>query len=158
MIENMFTQNEWWNGIFRYIISGISAILSVWKVYCALAQFSAPFMHGAHIQYETTFSYTTIMLFEWISATCFAFIGLAVHPTIIRGYLRQWLHIFSLGLCVPLFLYMCVRRSDLLMDNTLLFGGNIVVALVSYYVNSAAMATRRDIMNLKKYTYAYKKA
>jgi len=59
----------------QYIIAGLASTLAAWKVYCALVQFAQPFSHGAHTGYSTTFSYTTIMTYEWISAACFVFIG-----------------------------------------------------------------------------------
>jgi len=158
MIENMYSQNEWWNNTFRYIITVVSGLLAAYKIYCTLVQFAQPFSHGAHMGYMATFSYSTLMFFEFISAGCYATLALATHPHIIRGYLRQWIHIFGLLICVPLFLITCLYRPDLLLDNILLFGGNVVITMVSYYVNISALATRRDIMNLKKYTYDYKKA
>jgi len=158
MIESMYNQNEWWNNTFRYILTGVAGILAAYKIYATLAQFASPFSHGAHMGYQATFSYSTIMFFEFISAGCYTSLALAAHPHIIRGFLRQWIHIFSLLICVPLFLITCLYRPDLWLDNILLFGGNIVVTIVSYYVNSSALATRRDIMSLKKHTYDYKKA
>jgi hypothetical protein len=40
-------------------------------------------------------------------------------------------------------------RPDLWLDNIILFGGNVIVAMVSYYVNSSALAMRRGIVKNK---------
>ena len=63
-------------------------------------------------------------------------------------FLLLQVNILCLVLCVPLFLITCLYRPDLFVDNILLFGGNIVITIVSYYVNSSALATRRGIVLL----------
>eukprot|EP01111_Echinosteliopsis_oligospora_P009435 TRINITY_DN2763_c0_g1_i1.p1 TRINITY_DN2763_c0_g1~~TRINITY_DN2763_c0_g1_i1.p1 ORF type:complete len:182 (-),score=29.43 TRINITY_DN2763_c0_g1_i1:17-562(-) len=158
LIDSMYKRNEWWNTVFKYAVCGICGILGMVKLFATIDQIRNPFNSNSHILFWGVFPSWFIVLSEWYSFTGYFLTGIAAHPYLLRGYLKQWANIMHVAISILLYLAISIWSPDLFFANGILLGGNVVLGLACYYVNTISNSSKADIIKLRSHTYSFKKA
>jgi len=158
VIHKLLKQHEANNKFFRTALTGIAFALALVKSVCAVCSIVYPFYFYLHEPLSDKFvSPFSITVTEWVSTVFFVASGMAVHPSIFRGFVRQWFLILSVAVSLLSF-FIWVLRGAPLVSLIWLSGTNLIFSALCLFANYAMGTTESDILKLHRNVYSYKKA